>query len=214
MSSEPKEERGTPWWVVFGVFVVLPVAAAYFISREAGAQQIRRKAIASAHGWAVEVKNEGQRGWILRGFHRDAQFEAVHLLRVGGGNAWRVRMPVAKSFPSWLLVATKGTAWQPGDFGTISTLVTRTELPPVLMAPPAAWSGFQVFAPADEPLLALDPLVKGVATLGSLKGEVAVSLVDDGVVLDGQGPLPEGEALVPYLDFASGLAQLFSADAG
>ena len=76
------------------VFIVVPLALAFVISRQAGAQQIRRKAIAKSYNWAVENKNEGQLAWILRGFHRDVPFEAVALLREGGGAAWRVRMPV------------------------------------------------------------------------------------------------------------------------
>ena len=83
MSSSPPTttQRGTPWWVVLGIFVVLPVTLSFVLSRQAAAQLIRRKAVASSHGWAIENKNEGQRVWILHGFHRDVEFEAVHLLR-------------------------------------------------------------------------------------------------------------------------------------
>lgn len=212
MSRQPPEERGTPWWIVFGVFVALPVAVAFFISREAGAQLIRRKAIASSHGWAVEVKNEGQRGWILHGFHRDLEFEGVHLLRVGGGTGWRLRMPAGRQFPSWVLFARRGTEWKASEFGTISTLVTRSELPPEVELP--SLPDVRVFASQGEPLLALDPLIAAARTLSSLQGPVALSLVDDGVVLDGPGDLPEGEGLRPYLDFTAGVVRLFSPDAG
>lgn len=213
-SSQPKEEKGTPWWVVFLVFVALPVTLAFVISRQAGAQLIRRRAIASSHGWAIEVKNEGRRGWILHGFHRDVEFEAAHLIREGGGTAWRLRMPAGRTFPAWLLVRTPGADWQPRDYGTISTLVTRDALPP-LAPTPSALGELEVFANADEVLLALDPLVKqlsAVRTVGQLP--LSLSLVDDAVVLDGQGDLPEGEALLPYLDLAASVVRVFSPDAG
>ncbi len=208
----PQEEKGTPWWVVFLIFVVLPVTVAFFISRHAGAQLIRRKAIASSHGWAIEVKNEGQRGWVLHGFHRDVEFEAVHLLREGGGTAWRLRMGAGRSFGSWLLVSAPGLEWRARDFGTISTLVTRDALPPKV-ATPASLGELEVFGDAQD-LLALDPLVHHLAALKRLPTPVAVSLVDDAVVLDGLGDLPEGEALLPYLDFAAITVRIFSPDAG
>lgn len=210
--GQPKEEKGTPWWVVFLVFVVLPVTVAFFISRHAAAQLIRRKAIASAHGWAIEVKGEGQRSWVLHGFHRDLEFEAVHLLREGGGTAWRLRMGTGRSFGSWLLVSASGMGWRARDFGTISTLVVREALPPK-QATPANLGALEVYGDAVE-LLALDPLVAQLATLERLPTPVAVSLVDDGVVIDGLGDLPEGEALLPYLDFVAGTVRLFAPDAG
>jgi hypothetical protein len=193
----PKESKGTPSWVVLVIFVVVPLVLAFVISRQAGAQQIRRKAIAKSYNWAVENKNEGQVAWILRGFHRDQPFEAVALLREGGGEGWRARIAVSRSFPAWVLFATKGTEWQAKDFGTISTLVTRTALPP--MAQPL--EPFAVFSQPGEALLALDPLVKRLPGLPPGLAPLAVSFVDDGVVLDGRGPLPEGQALLPALDY-------------
>ncbi len=203
-TPQTKAPKGTPSWVVLLVFVVVPLALAFVISRQAGAQQIRRKAIAKSYNWAVENKNEGQLAWILRGFHRDVPFEAVALLREGGGAAWRVRMPVSSTFPSWVLLATKDETWAAKDFGTISTLVTRTALPP--SAQPRG--AFSVWAEPGVALLALDPLTQRLAAAPKDLTPLAISFVDDGVVLDGRGDLPEGQALLPALDFLAELVRV------
>jgi hypothetical protein len=209
----PKSTKGTPAWVVLAIFVVVPLVLAFVISRQAGAQQIRRKAIAKSYNWAVENKNEGQVGWILRGFHRDRPFEAVALLREGGGDAWRARIAVRQPFGSWALVASKDGAWQAKDFGTISTLVTRTALPPAasLDAP----EGFDVYAQPGDAVFALDALKRVLPRAPEGLRPLAVSFVDDGVVLDGRGPLPEGQALIPALDYLVDLVDCFEPrDAG
>lgn len=213
MSSSPPTttQRGTPWWVVLGIFVVLPVTLSFVLSRQAAAQLIRRKAVASSHGWAIENKNEGQRVWILHGFHRDVEFEAVHLLREGGGTAWRLRMPLGRQVPSWVLVTSPGVDWPAPTYGTISTLTTRSELPPPL---PDAPGGLLVRA---APQVATEMLLPPVVTLLSnakLPGEWTVSFVDDAVVLDGAGDLPEGEGLLPWLELSASLVRVFSPDAG
>lgn len=202
--------RSAPWWLVVGIFVVVPVTLSFIISRQAAAQQIRRKAIASSHGWAIENKNEGQRAWILHGFHRDVEFEAVHLLREGGGTAWRLRMPLGREVPSWVLVAKPGD-WRAIDFGTISTLVTRSELPPVATGGPAAFTTYGAPAVVTE---MLRPQVMSALSSTTLPGVFALSFVDDAVMIDGAGDLPEGEALVPWLDFSASLVRVFSPDAG
>lgn len=212
MSGETQQRKKTaPWWLVMGLFVVLPVVVAFFISRQAAAQHIRRKAIASSHGWALENKNEGRRAWVLHGFHRDVEFEAVQLLREGGGTAWRARMPLGRQVPSWVLVTRPGADWRPLDFGTISTLVTRSELPPPVAS---GLQGFEVRAAPDAAALMLTPEVVSAVTKTTQPGQWAVSFVDDGVVLDGLGDLPEGEALVPWLDLLATLVRVFSPDAG
>ncbi len=213
MSSVPPttSQRATPWWAVLGIFVVLPVTLAFVLSRQAGAQLIRRRAIASSHGWAVEKKNEGQREWILHGFHRDVEFEAVHLLREGGGTAWRLRMPLGRQVSSWVLVTSPGLDWPAPMYGTISTLVARSELPPPRSDAPA---GLTVFAAPQAATEILLPPVVTLVSSAKLPGAWAVSFVDDAIVMDGSGALPEGEALLPWLDLAASLVRVFSPDAG
>lgn len=208
MAGQADTQRtGTPWWVVLGVFVVLPVLLAFFISRQAAAQQVRRKAVASSHGWAIENKNEGQRVWILRGSHGGFVFEATELLREGGGSAYRVRFPIARTFPSWSLVRFQLADFQPRDFGTISTLVRRDAFPAAIQSP------FDEVSMAGDAALLSEPKLLELLRPPPLV-QLAVSFVDDGVVLDGTGPLPEGEALVPLLDYAARLAAHLSPDAG
>jgi hypothetical protein len=209
--SHEKRERGTPWWVVLGVFVVLPVTVSFVLSRQAAAQLIRRRAVASAHGWAIETKNEGQRAWILHGFHHDVEFEAVHLLREGGGTAWRLRMPLGRQVSSWVLVTSPGVDWAASRYGTVSTLVTRTELPPTL---PDAPAGLFVRAAPQVATELLRPPVIGLLSSAKLPGQWAVSFVDDALVLDGDGDLPEGEALLPWLELGARMVRVFSPDAG
>lgn len=209
MSEVVRERQGTPWWLVLGIFVALPVTVSFVISRQAAAQQLRRKAIASSHGWAIENKNEGQRAFIVRGFHRDVEFEAVSLLREGGGAAWRVRFGVPRQFTGWTLVRFGAEPWRANDFGTISTLVTREVLPPVVSTP--AELGAAVVHATPESL-ALSPSM--LRALANPPRELAVSFADDAVVLDGTGPLPEGEALLPVLDFAVSVVSQVVADAG
>lgn len=209
-TSSP-QPRSVPWWVVVAVFVVLPVTLSFVISRQAAAQLIRRKAIASSHGWATENKNEGRRVWILRGFHRDVEFEAVQLLREGGGGAWRLRMGLGFEVPSWVLLTRPGAPFRAEDFGTISALVTRSALPPSLPSPVA---GLAVRAEVAAAERVLSPALFSVVTAAALPGDWAVSLVDDAVVLDGVGDLPEGEALVPFLELSASLVRLLSRDAG
>ncbi|MDP3238224.1 MAG: hypothetical protein Q8S33_19375 [Myxococcales bacterium] len=213
MSSSPPttKPRGTPSWVVLGIFVVLPVTLAFVLSRQAGAQLIRHRAIASSHGWTVEKKNEGQREWILHGFHRDVEFEAVHLLRQGGGTAWRLRMPLGREVSSWVLVMSPGVDWPAPTYGTISTLTTRTELPPLL---PDAPGGLLVRAAPQAANEVLLPPVVNLLSAAKLPGEWTVSFVDDGIVMDGSGALPEGEALLPWLELSANLVRVFSPDAG
>lgn len=213
MSGEPTKptQRGTPWWVVLGVFVVLPVTLGFVLSRQAGAQLIRRRAIASSHGWAVEKKNEGQREWILHGVHRDVEFEAVHLLREGGGTAWRLRMPLGREVSSWVLVTSPGLDWPAPLYGTISTLVARSALPPTVSDAPG---GLIVRSSPQAASEMLSPPVVGLLSNAKLPGDWAVSFVDDAVVMDGAGALPEGEALLPWLDLAASLVRVFSPDAG
>ncbi|MCA3016118.1 MAG: hypothetical protein INH41_27360 [Myxococcaceae bacterium] len=213
MSPPPTTPRGTPSWVVLVVFVALPLVLAFAISRQAGALVIRRKAVANAHGWAVENKNEGRLVWVLRGSHRERPFEAVSLLREGGGEAWRARVAVSRPFQGWVLVATPGD-WQARDFGTISTLTTRSALPP--RAPAVArLGGLDIYAEPSAPVLALPALLDRLSALPPGMTPLAISFVDDGVVLDGRGPLPEGEALVPVLDYLAGLVErLEPLDAG
>jgi hypothetical protein len=209
-APQPKRPRLAPWWLVMGVFVLLPVVVAFLISRQAAAQQIRRKAIASSHGWAIENRNEGQRAWVLHGFHRDVEFEAVQLLREGGGTAWRLRMPLGRVVPSWVL-ASRTATWRPQDFGTISTLVTRSELPP---AGAGGLAGYTVWGAAEVQATFLSPPVAGLLSAAAFEGQWAVSFVDDGVVVDGLGAMPEGEALLPWLDLTAALVRVFSPDAG
>lgn len=203
--AKPAAARTTPWWVVLVVFVVIPVSLAFLISRQAAARQIRRKAIASSHGWAIENRNEGQRAFILRGFHREVEFEAVQLLREGGGNAWRLRMAAGRTFPEWTLLVIGDRALRAADFGTISTLVTREQLP----APGPLLGAVRLFGP--PPPEAVRALVERAPAEAA---GLAVSLVDDGVVLDGEGELPEGEALVPVLELAASIVHGLAADAG
>ncbi|MBL8919836.1 MAG: hypothetical protein JNJ54_13290 [Myxococcaceae bacterium] len=211
MNAPPtKQERLTPWWLVMAIFVLLPVVVAFLISRQAAAQQIRRKAIASSHGWAIENRNEGQRAWVLHGFHRDVEFEAVQLLREGGGTAWRLRMPLGRVAPSWVLVSRTPT-WRAQDFGTISTLLTRSELPPPATGGP---TGYSVWGAPEVQATFLSPPVVALLTAATFEGQWAVSFADDGVVVDGLGAMPEGEALLPWLDLAAALVRVFSPDAG
>lgn len=203
--AKPAPARTTPWWVVLVVFVVIPVSLAFLISRQAAARQIRRKAIASSHGWAIENRNEGQRAFILRGFHRDVEFEAVQLLREGGGTAWRLRMAAGRTFPEWTLVVIGERPLRAEDFGTISTLVTRQQLPPA----GAPLGALKVSGPPPS------EAVRSVLERAALEVPgLAVSLVDDGVVLDGEGELPEGEALVPVLDLAVAVVRALGPDGG
>ena len=210
MTTTPSKPRTAPWWLVVGIFVVVPVTLSFIISRQAAAQHVRRKAIASSHGWALENKNEGQRAWILHGFHRDVEFEAVQLLREGGGTAWRLRMPLGREVPSWVLFA-KPHDWLAIDFGTISTLTTRTELPPVATGGPAGFTTSGAPAVVAE---VLRPQVMSALSATTLPGVFAVSFVDDAVMIDGVGDLPEGEALLPWLDLSASLVRVFSPDAG
>lgn len=210
MTTTPSKPRTAPWWLVVGIFVVVPVTLSFIISRQAAAQHVRRKAIASSHGWALENKNEGQRAWILHGFHHDVEFEAVQLLREGGGTAWRLRMPLGREVPSWVLFA-KPHDWRAIDFGTISTLTTRTELPPVATGGPA---GFTTSGAAAVVAEVLRPQVMSALSATTLPGVFAVSFVDDAVMIDGVGDLPEGEALLPWLDLSASLVRIFSPDAG
>lgn len=209
-TTAPPKPRSAPWWLVVVIFVVVPVTLSFIISRQAAAQHIRRKAIASSHGWALENKNEGQRAWILHGFHRDVEFEAVHLLREGGGTGWRLRMPLGREVPSWVLLTKEGT-WRAIDFGTISTLVTRRELPPVASGGPAGFTTWGAPAIVAE---MLRPQVMSVLSSTTLPGAFGVSFVDDAVMIDGAGDLPEGEALLPWLDLGASLVRVFSPDAG
>ncbi|MER2561044.1 MAG: hypothetical protein ABTQ32_10010 [Myxococcaceae bacterium] len=210
MTTTPSKPRTAPWWLVVGIFVVVPVTLSFIISRQAAAQHVRRKAIASSHGWALENKNEGQRAWILHGFHRDVEFEAVQLLREGGGTSWRLRMPLGREVPSWVLFA-KPYEWRAIDFGTISTLTTRTELPPVATGGPAGFTTSGAPAVVAE---VLRPQVMSALSATTLPGVFAVSFVDDAVMIDGVGDLPEGEALLPWLDLSASLVRVFSPDAG
>lgn len=210
MTTTPSKPRTAPWWLVVGIFVVVPVTLSFIISRQAAAQHVRRKAIASSHGWAIENKNEGQRAWILHGFHRDVEFEAVQLLREGGGTSWRLRMPLGREVPSWVLFA-KPYEWRAIDFGTISTLTTRTELPPVATGGPAGFTTSGAPAVVAE---VLRPQVMTALSATTLPGVFAVSFVDDAVMIDGLGDLPEGEALLPWLDLSASLVRVFSPDAG
>lgn len=212
MSGSTKTtQRSVPSLLVLGLFVVLPVTVAFLISRQAAALQVRRKAIAGAHGWATENKNEGQRAWIVRGFHHDVEFEAVHLLREGGGTAWRVRLPLGHEVPSWVLVTAPGVDWPPGHYGTISTLVTRTELPPPW---PGAPSGLLVRAAPEVGARMLLPAVVAALASPPKPDGWAISFVDDAVMIDGAGDLPEGEALTPWLTLGARLVRVFSPDAG
>jgi len=214
-SSRP---RGVPAWVVLLGFVVLPVLVALGISRQAGARQVRRKAIASSHGWAVELKNEGRVVYVLRGFHRDRPFEAVQLLRGGAdeGGAWRLRVPLQRATPSWVLVTPANLPLTPAQFGTITTLVTRTTLPPAWTGPPMVEPPWVVAGEADAVRGLLDQPVRDALKRGAgLPAVPAVSFVDSAVVLDQLTDLPEGEALIPYLDFGVGLVDaLDGPDAG
>ncbi len=211
MTTTPSKPRTAPWWLVVGIFVVVPVTLSFIISRQAAAQHVRRKAIASSHGWALENKNEGQRAWILHGFHRDVEFEAVQLLREGGGTSWRLRMPLGREVPSWVLFA-KPHDWRAIDFGTISTLVTRSELPPVFTSGGPA--GFTTSGAPAVVAEVLRPQVMSALSATTLPGVFAVSFVDDAVMIDGVGDLPEGEALLPWLDLSAALVRVFSPDAG
>jgi hypothetical protein len=56
----------------------------------------------------------------------------------------------------------------------------------------------------------MDGSVLAPASTGALN----VSFVDDAVVMDGSGDLPEGEALLPWLELSARLVRVFSPDAG
>lgn len=189
--------------MVLAVFVVVPLVVAFLISRQSGAQLLRRKAIASAHQWAVENKNEGQLVWVLRGAFRGRAFEAVQLLREGGGRAWRLRTPVRHLFRSWVLVTSSDVEWRPEDFGTISSLVVRSQLPmPADVEGQTDLRGFGEMSTLQR--LGLQSLL---AEFKVRQAPFALSLVDDGIVLDGRGDLPEGEALLPWLETVVRLAE-------
>jgi hypothetical protein len=79
---------------------------------------------------------------------------------------------------------------------------------------PPALAGYSVWGAAGVLDDALRPGVTAALAAPGLEGTWAVSFVDDGVVLDGLGDLPEGEALLPWLDLGARLVRVFSPDAG